>query len=110
MLVNKEELRLHFDGDEELILELLEVFEESYPETLSLLKKSLEESNAKDLELHAHTLKGMVSNFFAQSLKEAAFSLEKMGRSEDFSSEGSAHITILEKGLPELVVEIKSIF
>ena len=49
MLVNKEELRLHFDGDEELILELLEVFEESYPETLSLLKKSLEESNAKDL-------------------------------------------------------------
>ena len=108
MLVNIKELKIHFDGDEELIGELVEVFETSYPETLSSIKASIENSNYNDLELHAHTMKGMIANFFAEELKEAAFILEKMGR--DKKAEGTEEqIAKLEQGLPVLVSEIKSI-
>lgn len=108
MLVNEKELKVHFDGDEELIGELLEVFEDSYPDTLASVKKSIEEKNLQDLELHAHTLKGMISNFFAQTLKDAAYSLEKMGREGSLSGEAE-HVDVLEKGLPQLVTDVRSI-
>jgi protein-histidine pros-kinase len=108
MLVNIKELKVHFDGDEELIGELVEVFETSYPETLTSIKASTVSNNFKDLELHAHTMKGMISNFFSEELKEAAFVLEKMGRDE--KSDGfQQYVDILEEGLPKLVAEIKSI-
>lgn len=108
MLVNIEQLKVHFDGDEELIGELLEVFETSYPVTLTAIKAAVEEVNYKDLELHAHTMKGMISNFFSEKLKEAAFVLEKMGR-ESKSEGAQEYISELEKGLPVLVDEIRSI-
>lgn len=108
MLVDEKELKVHFDGDEELISELLEVFESSYPETLNAVKKSLEENNLQDLELHAHTLKGMVSNFFAKTLKDAAFALEKMGREQALEN-ADGHVKTLEDGLPQLVNDVRSI-
>ncbi len=107
MLVNREELNVHFDGDEELIGDLLEVFESTYPDTLNAIKTSAGENDYSNLELHAHTLKGMIANFFAQELKEYAFSLEKMGREK--TAEGAEeYIAKLEAGLPELVKEIRS--
>lgn len=108
MLVDEKELRLHFDGDEELISELLEVFELSYPETLGALKKSIEQKNSQEVELHAHTLKGMVSNFFSKELKDAAFSLEKMGREQALVNELS-YVKILEEGLPQMIKDLRSI-
>ena len=108
MLVNEKELKIHFDGDEELIGELLEVFEASYPETLDLVVKSIESQNLIDLELHAHTLKGMVSNFFASELKDAAFALEKMGREGSLQSPDE-YVRTLNEGLPQLIIEIRSI-
>ena len=108
MLVNEKELKLHFDGDEELIGELVEVFETSYPDTLAAIKISTQNSNFKDLELHAHTMKGMIANFFSEELKEASFVLEKMGR--DQKAEGyQQYIDILDEGLPRLIADIKSI-
>lgn len=108
MLVNEKELKMHFDGDEELISELLDVFESTYPEALGAVKKAIEDRNLKDLELHAHTLKGMISNFFAKSLKDAAFELEKMGREDNLSNE-LEFIKELEEGLPKLIEDVKSI-
>ena len=108
MIINEKELMLHFEGDEELIGELLEVFETSYPETLASLKKSLTEKSIKDLELHAHTMKGMVSNFFSKELKDAAFELEKMGREGKIENENQ-FLEILEAGLPKMIQDVRSI-
>jgi HPt (histidine-containing phosphotransfer) domain-containing protein len=108
MLFDEKQLKNHFDGDDELIGELVEVFEESYLPCLDSIKKALEESNHKDLELHAHTLKGMIANFFAMDLKHAAAELELMARNETISGP-EAHIDHLSTGLPVLITELKSI-
>lgn len=112
MLINEKELKIHFDGDEELIGELLEVFQSSYPETFAAMKVSLHGRIFKDLELHAHTLKGMVSNFFAKDLKDAAFEFEKMGRQGKITISDSDErklIDILETGLPKMIEDVRSI-
>ncbi len=108
MLVNIEELKLHFDGDEELIGDLLDVFQNSYPETLEAMKKAISEDDSTNLELHAHTLKGMIANFFAHELKECAFTLEKMGR-EKVIGETAQLVSDLEEKLPVAIEEIRSI-
>ncbi len=108
MMVNQEELKTHFAGDEELILELVDVFNETYPDVLSSIKSAARDGDFKNLELHAHTLKGMIANFFASELKDAAFELEKMGREQKLGDSGP-HIIKLESGLPALVGELKTL-
>ncbi|MDP7320653.1 MAG: Hpt domain-containing protein [Bacteriovoracaceae bacterium] len=108
MLINEKDLKVHFDGDEELIGELLEVFEETYPETLLAIKSSIETENFQDLELHAHTLKGMIANFFAEDLKQKAFILEQQGRNKE-KTELIENFNELNQKLPLLVNELKAI-
>jgi protein-histidine pros-kinase len=109
MIVNIENLKVHFDGDDELILELLDVFESTYPKTLASLENAIHEKNYSDLELHAHTLKGMIANFFAPELKEAAFILEKSGR-ESAEIDFNPSLTQLKSQLPDLIQEVRSNF
>ena len=108
MIVNLDELRQHFDGDEELIGEIVEVFEMTYPEAFTALKNALDQQNWKEVELHAHTLKGMVANFFASELKDACFSLEQIGR-DGGGQETGGHLNVLEEKLPQMMEELKKI-
>ncbi len=108
MLFDEQKLREHFDNDVDLISELLQIFESSYPDTVSAIENAISEKNYKDLELHAHTLKGMVSNFFAEELRQAAFALEKIGTDES-SDDTTSFVSVLKEKLPLLVTEIRSI-
>ena len=108
MNFDKDALMEHFDGDNEIIVELIEVFEMSYPETLESLKTAIIEGNAKEIELHAHTLKGMLSNFFAMELKEKAFSIEQMGKDSSVDNAGSVYEEISDK-MPALVDDLKKL-
>jgi len=85
MTFDKDALMEHFEGDTEIIEELIEVFEMSYPETLDSLQEAITESDSKSIELHAHTLKGMLSNFFAAGLKDKAFRIEQMGKNSSLT-------------------------
>lgn len=107
-MINKEQILLHFEGDEELIGELIEVFDTSYPATLDSIELAIKDLDFKNLELHAHTLKGMIANFFAEDLKNAAFSLEKMGKEKKLGNVES-EIETLVNGLPLLIDEIKGL-
>lgn len=107
-LIDKDKLFEHYDGDTEILTELVGIFEETYPETISELKTAISERNFKNIELHAHTLKGMIGNFFDDTLKEKTFLLEKIGR------EGSGNISvddviIIESDLVTLIDHLKSI-
>ena len=107
--LDPESLKNHFAGDEEMILELLAVFESSYGEIFDGVKASILEKNFKDLQYHAHTLKGMVSNFFSDSIKSACYDLELMGKNETLNDENSK-VEFIETGIPALVNEIKNEF
>ena len=68
----------------------------------------MESEDFSNLELHAHTLKGMIANFFAADLKSAAFELEKMGKEKKIEN-GNEYYEKLERDLPLLIDELRSL-
>lgn len=99
-------LKTHFAGDEEMIGELVEVFAETYPDILSELKKSIVEKDFEVIERSAHSLKGMVANFFSEVIKEDCFAIEKMGK-EKVLDNIEEHLLNIEANIPQLLQEIK---
>jgi PAS domain S-box-containing protein len=94
-------------GDVELLKEVVELFLDDYPLTFEKIKGAVANRDATALEHHAHSLKGSVSTFGANRAFEAAFTLEKQGRSGDLTGAQEGLIQ-LEKALealrPELVL------
>ena len=94
-------------GDVDLLKEVVELFLDDYPSTFEKIKGAVVSRDATALEHHAHSLKGSVSTFGANRAFEAAFALEKQGRSGDLS-EAPDGLAQLEKALealrPELVM------
>jgi len=72
-------------GDRDLLAEVIALFEAECPKHLDEIRASLDRSDAKTLERAAHTLKGAASNFFAESVTNAARELEMLGRVGDLS-------------------------
>ena len=106
--LNVQALKEHFDRDEEMIGELVEIFESTYVDILNDTKSAVETKSFSELEHAAHTLKGMIANFFADDLKVSAQELEKMGRQSELV-EADAHIENLISGIPVLIDELKNI-
>jgi PAS domain S-box-containing protein len=88
-------------GDIELLKEVVELFLEDYPTTFEKIKVAVDGQDAPALEHHAHSLKGSVSTFGASRAFEAAFALEKQGRSGDLSGARDG-LAELEKALEAL--------
>ncbi len=99
-------LKTHFAGDEEMIGQLVEVFAETYPGILSELKNSIVLKDFKVIERSAHSLKGMVANFFSETIKEDCFALEKMGKDKALKNVDQ-YIEKIESNIPRLLEEVK---
>ncbi len=106
--VNVSALKSHFDGDEEMIADLLEIFETTYGEILNDTKSAVQSNSYSELEHSAHTLKGMIANFFSEELKNAAYELEQMGRKGEIVN-AESHLEVLTMGIPALVEEVRKI-
>jgi PAS domain S-box-containing protein len=94
-------------GDLELLKEVVELFLDDYPSTFEKIKAAVAGRNATALEHHAHSLKGSVSTFGANRAFEAAFTLEKQGRSGDLTGAQEGLLQLeqaLEALRPELVL------
>ncbi|MFH1861940.1 MAG: PAS domain S-box protein [bacterium] len=68
------------DGDKELLQEIAALFLEDQQRMLSDIQQALESKDPQSLEQAAHTLKGSVSNFGADSAVNLALKLEMKGR------------------------------
>lgn len=96
----------HLAGDEELIEELGELFIATYPSVMLELKEAIEQVNYSEIERAAHTLKGMVANFFAAEIKQICFEMETMGQEKKI--EGiKDKLVQAELNINELIEEIK---
>lgn len=107
--INIDEFKSHYGEDIDIVGDLIEIFEASYPETLSSIERAITENNFKDLELHAHTLKGMCSNFFSEELKNSCLGLEKMGKDQALEDNHRDLINNLSENLPKLIEELKEL-
>lgn len=107
-LVDVSELLKHYEGDCDLVMDLVEVFEETYTETMQDLERACNEKKFQEIEVSAHTLKGMISNFFANAIREKAALLEKMGQAHRIDN-AQEIVTEIKELIPLMLNEIKTI-
>ena len=81
-LIDVSELGEQLGSDNELLAQIVELFAETYPETLADLEAAIAAKQAESICRHAHTLKGIVANLGAKSPAQQAFEIEIMGRDD----------------------------
>jgi PAS domain S-box-containing protein len=100
-----------FDGDWDFLKEVVEVFIDDYPRLIDNLQQSFEEGDCDTFMRSAHSLKGMLKNFRAETAAEIAFDLEKKGKATDLQGVRAdidrlaAHISEVDKTLRNMIKE-----
>jgi HPt (histidine-containing phosphotransfer) domain-containing protein len=89
--------------DNEVVLEIINIFIDEYPERMETLKKNIDEKDFEQLKFNAHSLKGVVANFVAPEVQELARQLELKGASNELSGAESIYKELHEKA--DLVIE-----
>lgn len=79
VVFDRETFLNNFQGLEDLVCETIHSFFTVLPGQMADIEAAISNKNSLDLELAAHTLKGTVSNFYAEPCKFLAWKLEQMG-------------------------------
>ena len=95
-------------GDAELLCEVIGLFLDDYPHSIEKIREAVNAGDPSGVEQHAHSLKGSVSIFGAKDALDAAFALEKQGRSGDLTA-AAAGLKRLEQALASLKPELEEI-
>ncbi len=74
------------EGDQELLTEMIHLFQEDVPNLLTAMRDALQRGDMAVLERSAHSLKGAVSNLSAKATAAAALRLEKDAKNKDAES------------------------
>lgn len=74
-----------FRGDEGILLEVIEIFDSSAQRHLIAIKESIQNRDADKLRISAHTLKGVLGNFFAEEGARISHELEMCGKKGEFT-------------------------
>ncbi len=82
---DKEKLLKIFDNDWDFFKESAAMFQADYPDMISAVNDAINENNADALMRSSHALKGILGNFQAQTAMDAAYDLEKIGRSGELN-------------------------
>ncbi len=73
-------------GDKDLAIELLQMFHDSWPESLDTIEAAIADQDADLLERTAHTLKGTASTLSAGEVSKIAYDLQVAGKNADFET------------------------
>jgi HPt (histidine-containing phosphotransfer) domain-containing protein len=84
-------------GDRELLAELVAIFGQECPLLIGEMREALARRDSRVLERAAHSLKGAVGNFGAQSAFAAARELEALARSGDMERAEGALAALLKE-------------
>jgi PAS domain S-box-containing protein len=98
--------RLAADDDQELA-RLIELFAASAPASIATMKRAVGESNAAELSMAAHTLKGSCGNFGASALAELCAQIEQAADRGDLDRTGEL-VASAEKELGRLIEALQS--
>jgi two-component system, sensor histidine kinase and response regulator len=80
--------------DPELMKELTDMFLEDCPRLMTSIRDAIDDRNAPELKLAAHTLKGSAGVFKDQPTFDAAFHMERIGRDADWDAAESVWTTL----------------
>ena len=80
----------HAGGDRRLLTEVLALFRADYPAGLRKIASAIARRDGEKLRLSAHALKGALATVGSPAGRDAAFQLERMGRSGSIDGAGEA--------------------
>jgi PAS domain S-box-containing protein len=80
--------------NEALLHKIIDRFQEQSPKLLAAVSEAIARRDAAALQFSAHTLKGVVGNFFAETARDAALRLEVMGREGNLAGADEAHAVL----------------
>lgn len=69
--------------DNEIVVEIINIFIDEYPDRMETLRKNIDEKDFDQIKFNAHSLKGVVANFVAPEVQELARQLEVKGTNKD---------------------------
>jgi len=110
--IDRASLLERVEGDQELLTEMIHLFQEDAPTLLHTMHDALERCDMPLLERSAHSLKGAVGNLSAKSTAPAAQKLEKDAKNRDTESartslaEVERALELLKPALAELCQEV----
>lgn len=107
-IVDKMLLLNAFDGDWSFFKEIVDVFLGDFPRLMDDLRRANTEGDCDLLLRSAHSLKGMLRNFQAESAAEVAFEIEKKARAENFDGV-QANIEHLTDRFTEVDIMLRTI-
>ena len=85
-----EALWARVDGDQELLRDLLTVFQEEFPAMLASLEQAIQNGDATGMERSAHKIKGSMLQFSGHGAAAAALQLEELGSNGKVAGAGIA--------------------
>ncbi len=95
----------HSGGDRRLLTEVVALFRADYPSSLRQIESAIQTNDAEQLRFSAHALKGALATVGSHAGREAAFTLEQMGRAGDVDGAPEA-LTALR----EMIVSLEGAF
>lgn len=93
-------------GNEELLWELCQIFQDEYPKLMGKLRQALADEDSDSLIRAAHNLKGDLRYLGAAGPSEAARELEELGRNKDWTRVPE-NLARLEEELVDLMVRVQ---
>jgi len=87
-------LRERVDHDDDLLRELIELFQKEHTVLLSQMRSAIQNHDPEELERSAHALKGAVAILGALAAQSAAQHLETVGRDKRMSDAPDAYTTL----------------
>jgi two-component system, sensor histidine kinase and response regulator len=104
---SKQETLDRLGGDEKLLYEVVEIFQEEAPKHLAALRRAIERNDAEAVEKAAHSLKGELGYLGLSSIAQAACDIEEKGKRRHLS--GSVEIfKEFEKTVLELLEAMRA--
>jgi len=90
------------EGDQELLTEMVHLFQEDAPSLLAAMRDALQRGDMTVLERSAHSLKGAASNLSARAAVAASSQLEKDARNKDAESAKGSLVEV-ERAMKQLL-------
>lgn len=85
VIFDPDEILEQIGGDKELLVDIINIFIETYPEDLKSLHEAIIEGDPENIRKNAHRMKGSVSNFGKHQAFETAKFIEEHAREGDIS-------------------------
>lgn len=103
-IIEKDRFQENFQYfDKEIVLEIINIFIDEYPERMKSIKENIEQKDFDQLRFNAHSLKGVVANFIAPEVQSLARSLEMKGTNKELQDTDALYSEL--KGKADVMVE-----